>query len=214
MRYILLLASFLLVICACEEQKGHTAPAVRDRDSASMMTSYGVNTLISDSGVIKYRIVAERWDVNVVKNPSRWTFIKGIFFEQFDEHFHVQAYIQSDTAYYYDQKRLWHLRGRVSLRNVDGLHFSSEELYWDQQTHEFYSYQLSHIVTPEREMKGTYFRSDEHMTRYEVSNSVGSFEKDTMEETDDGNNTQQTTSADSVQTVPVRQQQKAIRKKQ
>lgn len=178
-----------------------------------MMTSYGVNTLISDSGVIKYRIVAERWDVNVVKNPSRWTFIKGIFFEQFDEHFHVQAYIQSDTAYYYDQKRLWHLRGRVSLRNIDGLHFSSEELYWDQQTHEFYSYEFSHIVTPEREMKGTYFRSDERMTKYEVSNSVGSFEKDTMEDTDDAGNTKQAAPSDTAQKAPVRQQQKAIRKK-
>jgi hypothetical protein len=51
------------------------------------MTSYGVNTLISDSGVIKYKIVTERWDVNTIKQPSRWTFEKGVFFEQFDEKF-------------------------------------------------------------------------------------------------------------------------------
>ncbi len=37
-----------LLLNACEEQKTHTAPAIRDRDSVSMMTSYGVNTLISD----------------------------------------------------------------------------------------------------------------------------------------------------------------------
>ena len=76
-----------LLINACEEQHEHTAPAVNDRDSASMMVSYGVNTLISDSGVIKYRIVTERWDVNTIKNPTRWTFEKGIFLEQFDEQF-------------------------------------------------------------------------------------------------------------------------------
>ena len=67
-------------LAACSEQKSHTAPAVRDQDSASLMVSYGVNTLISDSGVIKYRIVTERWEVNTVRVPSRWIFEKGIFF--------------------------------------------------------------------------------------------------------------------------------------
>ena len=91
-----------------------------------MMTSYGVNTLISDSGVIKYRIVAERWDVNIVKNPSRWTFDKGLFLEQFDEKFHVESYIQCDTAYYYDQLRLWELRSRVRILTKSGIRFTGE----------------------------------------------------------------------------------------
>ena len=82
------------------------------------MVSYGVNTLISDSGVIKYRIVTERWDVNQVRQPSRWTFIKGLFLEQFDEKFHVEAYIQADTAWYYDKMKLWELRGRDNPRDV------------------------------------------------------------------------------------------------
>ena len=49
----------LTFVASCDERKEHIASAIRDRDSVSMMTSYGVNTLISDSGVIKYRIVAE-----------------------------------------------------------------------------------------------------------------------------------------------------------
>ena len=168
------------VLLGCNEAKEHTAPAIYDRDSVSMMTSYGVNTLISDSGVIKYRIVTERWDVNTVKNPSRWTFEKGIFFEQFDEKFHVEAYIQADTAWYYDQKKLWHLRGRVRIRNINGLIYESEELFWDGITHEIYSYAFSKVTTPERNMEGTYFLSDEHMRHYTVSNSKGSFTREDM----------------------------------
>lgn len=165
------------LLASCEGQKEHTAPAVHDRDSASMMISYGVNTLISDSGVIKYRIVTERWEVNTVRNPSRWIFEKGLFFEQFDEKFHVQSYIQCDTAYYYDQKKLWELRSRVSILTKDGLHFTSQQLFWDQASHELYSNVPSRLVTPDRTLEGTYFRSDERMTRYFVSNSRGSFEK-------------------------------------
>lgn len=165
------------LLASCEGQKEHTAPAVHDRDSASMMISYGVNTLISDSGVIKYRIVTERWEVNTVRNPSHWIFEKGLFFEQFDEKFHVQSYIQCDTAYYYDQKKLWELRSRVSILTKDGLRFTSQQLFWDQASHELYSNVPSRLVTPDRTLEGTYFRSDERMTRYFVSNSRGSFEK-------------------------------------
>ena len=160
---------------ACTEPQEHTARAINPEDSASIMVSYGVNTLISDSGVIKYRIVTERWEVNTVRQPSRWEFMKGIFFEQFDEQFHVQGYIQADTAWYYDQQRLWKLRGRVNLRNVNGLIYTSEELYWDGMRHEFYSTVFSRVVTPERTMEGTYFRSDEKMDHYLVTNSKGSF---------------------------------------
>ncbi len=101
--------------------------------------------------------------------------MKGIFFEQFDEQFHVQGYIQADTAWYYDQQRLWKLRGRVNLRNSNGLIYTSEELYWDGMRHEFYSTVFSRVITPERTMEGTYFRSDEKMDHYLVTNSKGSF---------------------------------------
>ena len=160
---------------SCEEAQEHTAAAIYDRDSVSMMVSYGVNTLISDSGVIKYRIVTERWDVNMIKQPTRWTFEKGVFFEQFDQNFHVEAYVQADTAWYFDQLKLWKLRGRVRIRNSNGLLYQSEELYWDGLKHELYSNVFSKVITPERTLQGTYFRSDEQMRHYTVSNSKGSF---------------------------------------
>ena len=191
------LSTFLLpLLTSCEQAQEHMAPAINDRDSASAMISYGVNTLISDSGVIKYRIVTERWDVNTVRQPTRWYFEKGLFFEQFDEKFHVQAYIQADTAWYFDQKKLWHLRGRVRIRNVNGLIYTSEELFWDGNRHELYSNVFSRLVTPEREIEGTYFLSDERMAHYTVSNSKGSFEQSDMTGEDD--KTEETTSpADS-----------------
>lgn len=175
----------MLLIASCQEQKEHMAGAINPQDSVAVMTSYGVNTLISDSGVIKYKIVAERWEVNQARNPSRWIFDKGLFLEQFDEKFHVQSYIQCDTAYYYDQQRLWELRGRVRILTKDGLRFSSEQLYWDEGKHELYSHVYSSLVTPDRQLQGSYFRSDEKMTKYFVSNSKGAFERTDMQSDND-----------------------------
>lgn len=208
-RIIAIAAFVAMILSGCNDVQEHTAPAIRDRDSASVMTSYGVNTLISDSGVIKYKIITERWDVNTIKNPSRWTFEKGVFFEQFDEKFHVQAYIQADTAWYFDQQKLWHLRGRVKIRNINGLLYESEELYWDGVRHELYSNVFSKVTTPERSMEGTYFLSDERMTHYTVLNSKGSFTREDMtgESKDEGKDKQEA-KKDTAQTPqqPMRQQ--------
>ena len=85
------------------------------------------------------------------------------------------------------QKRLWHLRGRVCIRNNDGLHYESEELFYDGIRHELYSNVFSRVTTPERTMEGTYFLSDEHLRHYTVSNSKGAFSREDMtgEKTDE-----------------------------
>ena len=166
---------FCTIAIGCTKQKEHTAPAIEERDSVAMMTSYGVNMLVSDSGVMKYRIIAERWEVNEAVNPQIQFFERGIFLEQFDENFHVQTYIQADTAINYKNEKKWHLIGHVKVKTVDGLRFWSDELWWDQNKHELYSNKYSHVVTPVRELEGAYFVSDENMRHYKITNTKGNF---------------------------------------
>lgn len=177
----------MFCLFACNEKKDHSAPAVNERDSASMMVSWGINTLISDSGVMRYRMVAERWEVNTVKNPSFWYFDKGLFLEQFDEQFHIQAFIECDTAWFYDQIRVWELRGNVKIRTNDGTRFASEELYWNQATRKLYSYKFSKLTTQDSEMQGTHFESDEpdnqgQLNHYLIDNSKGYFKASDVHE--------------------------------
>ena len=168
---VLLTASYAMV--SCSEEREHTAPAIHDRDSVPVMTTYGVNTLISDSGVIKYRIVTERWEINENRRPSRWTFNKGILLTQFDLKKHVVGYIQCDSAVYFDKDRRWELRGRVRILTAQGLTFYSNELYWDERNHEMWSYTYSHLKTPDKELQGNWFHSDEQMTNYEIRQTKG-----------------------------------------
>ena len=190
----------ILLLWSCNDTQEHMAPAIEETDSVPSMLSYGVNTLISDSGVMKYRIVAERWEVNEKTNPPKWTFMKGVFFLQFDRDFHIAATISADTAWYYYQKRLWELRGRVTVRNVNGTLFNSEELYWDQMRHELYSHKYSRLFTPERQLEGSEFFSDENMTRYNVKNTIGAFPTgDIMEEEPDAPPSPAVTNDSSVQ---------------
>lgn len=138
------------------------------------MRSRGISTLISDSGVMRYKLIAEEWDIYTNTNPPTWKFMKGLLMERFDESFHIDLHVQADTAYLHDQ-RLWELRGRVVIRNVEGTLFRTEELFWDMNEHQMWSTQYMRIKTTDQELEGTDFRSNEQMTDYYVSNSIGAF---------------------------------------
>jgi hypothetical protein len=137
------------------------------------MTSHGISNLISDSGVISYKIVAEDWDIYNTQ-PQKWTFLKGLFLEKFDSTFHVEFHVQADTAYCHDN-RLWELRGRVVILNREGTLFRSEELFWDMNQHTMWSNLYMRIDNPdeEQQLEGNRFRSNEEMTDYHISYSSG-----------------------------------------
>ena len=157
-----------LSFSACDNGAPPSGSAVRNRDSLPMMVTYGVSKLISDSGVVRYKIVSEEWLVFDRTHPPRQEFRKGVLLQRYDDRLNVDLYITADTAYWYNQS-LWELRGRVRVRNLsDRVTYTSEQLYWDNEKHEFYSHVPMHIVTPDRDLRGDRFRSDEHLTRYEV----------------------------------------------
>ena len=178
-RYFLfsVLYSLIFLSFGCSGEVEHLAEPITGKDSLLFMHSRGINTFISDSGVIRYHLVVEEWDIYNGANPGEpttWKFMKGLLMERFDEKFHVDLFVQSDTAYLHRQQ-LWELRGRVVVRNVNGDVFHTEELFWDLDKNEMWNQQYIHITTPERELEGTEFHSNEQMTRYSVFNSVGSF---------------------------------------
>lgn len=172
---VFLAVTMLCSFSACNGGEAHRVVAVENADSLPTLSSSGISTLISDSGIIRYKLVAEEWDIFSRTYPSKWVFNKGLYIEKFDEKLHVDASIQADTAYYYDQDRLWELRGRVFVRNLEGTTFRTRVLFWDQNKQEIYSYNNMLVVTPERELRGTEFHSNERMTQYTVSNPKGYF---------------------------------------
>lgn len=176
-------AALLLFFQSCEEEAEDTQTAIVERDSLPILKSRGVSTMVSDSGIVRYKLISEDWYVYDKKNPSYWSFEKGLFIERFNESFHVDAFISCDTAYYYDQKRLWELRGRVFVKNLKGETFKTCLLYWDQGTHEIYSDCYMEIDGETQKLAGNKFRSNEEMTNYIIHSSNGQFPISEHEET-------------------------------
>lgn len=171
--HALLLFSAVAMAMACGNEKPPQAESVGLRDSAAMMTTYGVSKLISDSGLMRYKLVAEEWQMFDRTMPPRQYFPKGIFLERYDDRFRVNMHITADTAWCYDQA-LWELRGRVFIQDDEKqTTFATEELFWDMRAHRFYSNKYMRIRLPDRELEGDRFTSDEQLTRYHISQSKG-----------------------------------------
>ncbi len=164
----------LLLFPSCTEKKRPLAAAILQRDSLPMMKTLEVSTLISDSGITRYRITTKEWTIFDRKKPPYWAFEKGLFLEKFDSTYHVDASIKADTAYFFSEKKLWELRGHVLIKNVRGDKFVTEQLFWDQNLQKVYSDKFIRIEKTDRIITGHGFESNQQMTVYTIHKTAGS----------------------------------------
>lgn len=165
----------LLLFPSCGGKTEVVGKAITERDSLPIMRTLGVTTFISDSGVTRYRVNTEEWEVYDRKNPPYWAFEKGIYLEQFDSVFKVEASIKADTAYYYNKQGLWKLIGNVDIQNRKGERFNTELLYWNENTKKVYSDKFIRIQQPDKVITGKGFDSNQEMTIYVIRNIQGIF---------------------------------------
>lgn len=149
--------------------------AITNRDSVAVMVTYDVSTYISDSGVVRYKIITDEWQVYDRLDPSRWTFEKGIYLEKFDDTLAVDAIIIADTAYYYDQEELWELRGNVHIENEQNEEFDTQLLFWNQKSKRVYSDLHIRIRQQKRIITGIGFTSNQDFTHYTIKQTQGIF---------------------------------------
>lgn len=171
----MVLLSLPLLLWSCSGRQKAMGEAITERDSLPMMDTRGVTTLISDSGMIRYRILADEWKVFDRKKPPHWSFEKGVYLEKFDTLFRVEASIEADTAYFYTKEELWKLVRNVHIQNLKGEKFDTDLLYWDQKKKRVYSDRFIRIEQPDRVITGRGFESNQEMTVYTIHKPEGIF---------------------------------------
>ena len=177
---VVLATVMFLFFPSCGGKSKTLAPAINENDSLPDMNSTGVTSYVSDSGMIRYKIVTEEWLVFDKKDPPYWAFEKGLYLEKFDTLFRVDASIKSDTAYYHEKKKIWELRGNVHVQNQQGDKFDTELLFWDQNKEKIYSDKYIRIEQTDKILTGYGFESNQGMTEYEIFTPTGIF---TVEDT-------------------------------
>lgn len=168
-------AMLCLMLWACGEKEKETMKGNFNPETFPTMTTNNVSTLISDSGVLRYKIESPVWLIYDQAKEPYWNFPKGLHLQKYNDMFRVEAEVRCDSARFFKDKQLWRLDGYVEVTNIAGEKFLTPQLFWDQRKQKLYSDSFIHIERQGRIIEGYGFESNERMSKYEVRKVMGMF---------------------------------------
>lgn len=173
----LAMIGFLLcILCtSCNEKESEFQEVTTPRFAQPLMSADSVVTIISDSGVTRYRISTPQWNVYDHVADPYWDFPQGIKLERFDTLLHIDARMWADTAHFLEKKALWEFRGHVSARNLRGEVFETSQLFFNQDLERFYSDRLIRIHQSDKILVGEGFESNASFSHYTIRHPKGIF---------------------------------------
>ena len=165
----------MIVVSCGKEDKRHRADAITNRASMPALEAYDVSTLISDSGITRYRMTAPKWLVFDKADTPYWEFPEGVYLEKFNLQLKADATVEADYAYYNEPAQRWTLIGNVKALNLEGERFETPLLYWDQKSEKVYSDSSIVIIRDQSIITGVGFVSNQEMTKYTIKRPTGVF---------------------------------------
>lgn len=162
----------------------NTATLGMERDSAAVMKTYNVTTLVSDSGITRFRVATQEWLVFDKKAKPTWEFPQGLHLEQFDENLEIHSEVDAKKAIYYTELEQWILSDSVYAVNVEGERFESEVLYVHQKEDRIFTDKFVKITQEDKIITGIGMESNQRLTKYRVLKPQGIIPLDEDEETE------------------------------
>ncbi len=169
-------ALFFILLSSCHKKKA--APkidAIEDRAQIAGLDEYNVTTVISDSGITRYRISAPHWQIFDKAIEPYWLFPDGLHLENFDQNLNIDASVDAKFARFNQDKQIWELDKDIVAVNLKGERFETQQLFWDQKAEKIYSDSFITITQATSVITGYGFESDQTMTRYVIRNPQGIF---------------------------------------
>lgn len=171
--FFVFVACFILI--ACRDEVKSVVEHATDPETTPTMATDSVRTLVSDSGITKYRITAQTWLMYEEAKKPFWRFPDGLLLEQFDSVFDVVASIICDSATYFKNDQLWRLDGNVNIETARCELILTNQLFYSQRRNEIYSDSFVHIEKTDRIIEGYGFVSNDRMTTYTLDSVSGIF---------------------------------------
>lgn len=158
----------MLSLVSCKKEEKKMINLVYNSETVPSMNTDSSVTLISDSGITKYKLIAKNWKIFDKVAEPYWLYPDGIYLEQFDSSFAIEATVKADTAWNFTTKKLWLLKGNVYIQNRLGDEFRTPELYWNQNEGRFYSDKYIEVKKGLTETKGYGFETNQALTEYKI----------------------------------------------
>lgn len=165
----------LLFMASCSNSDKEVVVVEFAPETTYTMKTTDITSLISDSGITRYRMKAKEW-LMFGKAKEPYSYLpQGVYVEKFDSLFNVETSIKADTAYHWDKKGLIKLIGHVNILTQDNKKLDTSILFIDQTEDRVYTDEYFELQEEEKIITGIGFESNLNMTKYKIFNSQGTF---------------------------------------
>jgi len=170
-RYYPVITFFLIVMSvvfiSCKDEVKNSVDLAYNPETVPSVKTHNDTMHISDSGIIRYKVITKTWEIFDKAKDPHWRFPNGFYLEQFDSVFNKVATVKADTVWNYTTRRIWKLKGNVFIHNKKDETFTGEELYWDSRQQKVYSDKYVVVNRPgQMTLRGLGFEANQQMTVY------------------------------------------------
>ncbi|MBQ1176948.1 MAG: LPS export ABC transporter periplasmic protein LptC [Paludibacteraceae bacterium] len=163
----------ILVLSACSSSIKNDSKLTSARDSLAIMRSYNIVTLVSDSGVTRYRVETPEWLVYDKAERPYWLFPQGLHMDRFDEFLNVYSRVDAKYAIYFTNDDVWELYDSVRVTNVHDECFETDKLIAEPRNDKIYTDQFVKVTQKDRIITGIGMHSNKNLTRYVIEKTQG-----------------------------------------
>ncbi len=179
-RYKVSLAAFILsclFVCSCENDLAEVDQLMKRQtgvEEAFQVTSY-----LSQEGTMKARLKApymlrHQRDPNEKGDSSFVEFPRTMHVDFYDDSTKIESVLDAMYARYREDEEKVYLRDSVVVINLQkGDTLKTDELWWDQNTQEFYTDKPVEIRQPDKTVFGKGLRAGQDFSWYDIFNITG-----------------------------------------
>jgi len=173
-----LLLAVLFFNLACTSNKPEEIKAIEADQNTPSLELVDFETLVSDSGKIKYHIITPLLlNYDKAEEPYK-EYPKGGHIMTYDSVDVINAQIKCKYAIFKDKDQLWDLRNSVEAVNDEGVVFNTEQLFWDQKIGLIYTEKFIKITTEDEIITGYGFTAKENLKEYRLNKMSGTISLD------------------------------------
>nr|WP_314686435.1 LPS export ABC transporter periplasmic protein LptC [uncultured Porphyromonas sp.] len=168
----------ILAIAACSKERVETKSLNVNIDSLYTARMIKLNTLISDSGMIRYRMIAPVLLIYERPERNEWVFPQGLILRPYDTVSGNKVFIKADSAIRSTATEEWELIGHVQVQGPEGQRLNTHRLFWQRDQRRLYSHDTTYFFTQGRELRGSSFEATDDLSWYQILNNKGMIEYD------------------------------------
>ena len=171
----LLFIGTAMLFFACEN-KIEQVKAFSMTDDMPILEASNFETMVTDSGVIRYFLKASKLLRFENDREAYFEFPEGIELIKYDENKEIISSITANYAKQFERDKRWEVKNNVIATNAQGDTLKTEQLFYAELEGIIYTDEFVRIIRPGQNITGTGFKSDQTLQNWRILQPKGSID--------------------------------------